>query len=239
MILWRNWFAVLSRLGGDPTSHKIVTTFRVEEFVSDEMVHRISSLEVYRMLRTAFTRVQLGERHKLYQMLHSSKGLGVPLGWLFESMTGDEFIKGGRFVACDVYSGEQTFLDIGTLDLTVFSNRSVPRATVARSRCYVPMEGNNPTFDTFCITSDNVGIGFQMTGVNLKGLTALKKRFDAAQVARCYFVIFNKYLQLGLILTNDLSTRGLINEFAEYDAVDKDEREPLADYLMEIDESME
>ncbi|KAF5391638.1 hypothetical protein D9757_002464 [Collybiopsis confluens] len=106
----------------DPTSHKIVTTFRVEKFVSDQTVHRISSLEVYRMLRTAFTRVQLGERHKLSQMLHSSTRLGVPLGWLFESMAGDEFIKGGRFVACDVYSGEQNFLDIGTLDLTVFSN---------------------------------------------------------------------------------------------------------------------
>jgi hypothetical protein len=88
--------------------------------------------------------------------------------------------------------GNMEQLDLDYLTIELFSNTSDPNSTTEEDKFYIPVQGNNPTYDAFCY-KDGCGIAMQHTiskkhPHSLKGLQDLNKWFNAAGMKKKWFI---------------------------------------------------
>ncbi|KIK55533.1 hypothetical protein GYMLUDRAFT_99509 [Collybiopsis luxurians FD-317 M1] len=155
-------------------------------------IHRLRSRTILRMFIAAITVHELRERREMYRLFHSTGRLSASRGYLFEVMA-DEILSQGYDAILQPEDGSTTIpFTLRPHQIELFSNMNKANTTTNRSKFYVPLQGNNPTYDAFCY-QDGIGIAFQDTicfkhKFSLKGFRDLNARFNAAGVTQKYFI---------------------------------------------------
>ncbi|KIK50393.1 hypothetical protein GYMLUDRAFT_987794 [Collybiopsis luxurians FD-317 M1] len=172
-------------------SHRCIETFSLPDH-PNRLLHRLRSRTVLRVFYGALALKDLQERQQLYHLFQSGAQLSVSQGYLFEVMADDLLSQGfqGMLEPEDGSNVEQ--LDLDYLTIQLFSNASDPNSTTEEDKFYIPVQGNNPTYDAFCY-KDGCGIAMQHTiskkhPHNLKGLRDLNKQFNTAGMKKKWFI---------------------------------------------------
>lgn len=120
--------------------------------------------------------------------------LAAPLGWVFEAVahgrlryslplqaipmekSGDEWVHGSHSTPVHLYHHSPT-------DVTIYGSHEPTSSTVSPDTYYIPMESDNPSFDSFLHYGFS-SIAFQMTlgrspSMKARGINSLRSRFCA------------------------------------------------------------
>ncbi|KIK64198.1 hypothetical protein GYMLUDRAFT_71617 [Collybiopsis luxurians FD-317 M1] len=201
-------------------SHTVVETIRRTIGGRQSVVSRVRSQAVMRLLIAHYTKESLAERRRLFYALSGDSRFGTSLGWLFESMAIDKLSHGVSNLKILPLTSKlkKTSLKWSKLAIDVFPRLTNATFTKSPESFYVPAEGNNKTWDAYCLTKKGnkiYGYGFQMTvgrkrKLNAEGLATLAKRFTAARVnPEKYFFIFVTPVKYEFKLPTNISATNL------------------------------
>ena len=177
-------------------SHSLVVSRCVEQpapgtdkyLGSDILSSAIASPAVWRLLLEIRGRKVYSEQINILDLFRRIPEMASSAGWLWESLCHTFISKGGNFTLSAMDETEQTLvpsnrttpLSLARLDPLYFASNDTLQMTCDPSKYFVPIHGNNPTFDSF-LHHQSVGVGFQMTlgrnhTLNSDGLRMLNRR---------------------------------------------------------------
>ena len=185
----------LQKYVGNPYSGLDISHYCIETYSlasqPDVLVHRLHSRTIWRMFMAAIAVHDLEQRWQLYSVFHSTRRLSVSRGYLFEVMANDILSQGLNVTLVPQNGGSPEQFTFSQRTMQLFSNTSKANTTTGE-HFYVPLQGNNPTYNAFCYQS-RIGVAIQSTicfkhHFSSKGFRDLNARFKAASVEKRYFI---------------------------------------------------
>ncbi|KAG7090515.1 hypothetical protein E1B28_009627 [Marasmius oreades] len=157
-------------------SHRLIATYRrANHGYSHDMRHEVRSSLVVNLLCEAWTKQADKMRTIMETLLSSDMEMAAALGWFFEAEGHTHIVTNQYF---NIYPMTETWvgtsktclsqaehaqpMEIGPRAMRLYDSTSDPSTTCDPNAYYVPMQVNNPLFDSFLAGKD-FGAAFQMT----------------------------------------------------------------------------
>ncbi|KAG7099935.1 hypothetical protein E1B28_001728 [Marasmius oreades] len=179
-------------------SHRVIATYRrssLDDF--DDMRHEVRSPLVVNLLCEAWSNQANKMRTIMEALLRSDMKLPAALGWFFEAEGHIHIVTNQSL---NIYPMAQTQvgnniclnqdhnvhaqpMEIGQRIMKLYDSTSDPSTTREQNAYYVPMQVNNPLFNSF-LAGEDFGVGFQMAkpgahSFKTKYLKLLQNRIEA------------------------------------------------------------
>ncbi|KAF7301134.1 hypothetical protein MIND_00677800 [Mycena indigotica] len=180
-------------------SHSLISINRSEtgmrtERGQDAMVHQVPKT-VLRLLHTHLAQRQLGYLHRMYKLFAGSSQLSVPRAWCFETLCHRLFATSSPNTVVKLFSMAVAGAELepkfspqslewpmAQRSMQTFVASETPKHTSNIDCYYIPIEANNPTFDSMVhLSNPSRLVGLQMTmsathSLNQSGLERLRER---------------------------------------------------------------
>ncbi|KAG7099926.1 hypothetical protein E1B28_001720 [Marasmius oreades] len=183
--------------------HRLINTYRrlpptaLELLRRDDMRHEVRSPLVVNLICEAWTSQADKMRTVMAALLSSEMKMAAALGWFFEAEGHTHIVTnqslniypmaqmqvGNNICLNQDHNVHAQPMEIGQRVMKFYDSTSDPSTTRERNAYYVPMQVNNPLFDSFLVGED-FGAAFQMTksgthSFKTKYLKLLQNRMEA------------------------------------------------------------
>ncbi|KAG7099967.1 hypothetical protein E1B28_001760 [Marasmius oreades] len=177
-------------------SHRLIATYRRSDEEDGNMRHEVRSPLVVNLLCEAWTNQADKMRTIMEALLSSEMKMAAALGWIFEAEGHTHIVTNQSL---NVYPMMETRvgknktrlsqhelaqpMEVGQRVMKLYDSASEPSTTCDQKAYYVPMQVNNPLFDSFLV-GKGFGAVFQMTrsvthSFKTKHLKPIQKRLEA------------------------------------------------------------
>ncbi|KAG7092036.1 hypothetical protein E1B28_008417 [Marasmius oreades] len=166
-------------------SHRLIASYRRRPLLlpthlhlepNHTLRHEVQSSFVVNLLCKAWTKQADKMRTIMETLLSSDMKMAAALSWLFEAKGHTHIVTNqclmtetwvGTNKTCLSQAEHAQSMEIGPRAMTLYDSTSDPSTTCEQNAYYVPIQVNNPFFDSFLAGKD-FGAVFQMTGNGTK-----------------------------------------------------------------------